>query len=205
MLSAALSTAHTLRSSITLSAELDNSISPERKREIEQQIGTFEGVEKVSMDKTKLNEGKQRYLDSRKGDKRFRLLENEQGMYEGDIFYFTCIGEEAELRPVYELLADDERYTCTLQQEIYRPEYWLEIMPKKATKAEAIQTLKKLWDCDRVVSFGDAVNDIPMFKQVPFSIAMGNAIDELKSIAYFVSKDIDDDGIEYACKYFGLV
>ena len=48
MLSAALSTAHTLRSSITLSAELDNSISPERKREIEQQIGTFEGVEKVS-------------------------------------------------------------------------------------------------------------------------------------------------------------
>lgn len=48
MLSAALSTAHTLRSSITLSAELDNSINPERKREIEQQIGTFEGVEKVS-------------------------------------------------------------------------------------------------------------------------------------------------------------
>ena len=48
MLSAALSTAHTLRSSITLSAELDNSISPERKIEIEQQIGTFEGVEKVS-------------------------------------------------------------------------------------------------------------------------------------------------------------
>lgn len=48
MLSAALSTAHTLRSSITLSAELDNSISPERKREIEQLIGTFEGVEKVS-------------------------------------------------------------------------------------------------------------------------------------------------------------
>lgn len=48
MLSAALSTAHTLRSSITLSAELDNSISLERKREIEQQIGTFEGVEKVS-------------------------------------------------------------------------------------------------------------------------------------------------------------
>lgn len=48
MLSAALSTAHTLRSSITLSAELDNSINPERKREIEQQICTFEGVEKVS-------------------------------------------------------------------------------------------------------------------------------------------------------------
>lgn len=48
MLSAALSTAHTLRSSITLSAELDNSISPERRAEIEQQISTFEGVENIT-------------------------------------------------------------------------------------------------------------------------------------------------------------
>ena len=48
MLSAAITTAHTLRSSITLSAELDNSIGEERRTQIEQQIGTFEGVESVS-------------------------------------------------------------------------------------------------------------------------------------------------------------
>ena len=45
MLSAAIPTAHTLRSSITLSAELDNSIGEERRTQIEQQIGSFEGVE----------------------------------------------------------------------------------------------------------------------------------------------------------------
>lgn len=44
MLSAALTTAHTLRSSITLSAELDNSVSAEHRAEIEQQIAAFEGV-----------------------------------------------------------------------------------------------------------------------------------------------------------------
>ncbi len=44
MLSAALTTAHTLRSSITLSAELDNSVSAEQRAEIEQQIAAFEGV-----------------------------------------------------------------------------------------------------------------------------------------------------------------
>ena len=48
MLSAALTTAHALRSSITLSAELDNSIGEERRTQIEQQIGTFEGVESVT-------------------------------------------------------------------------------------------------------------------------------------------------------------
>lgn len=48
MLSAALTTAHTLRSSITLSAELDNSISAERKTAIEQAIMSLDGVEHVA-------------------------------------------------------------------------------------------------------------------------------------------------------------
>ena len=48
MLTAAITTAHTLRSSITLSAELDNSIGEERRTQIEQQIGLFEGVESVT-------------------------------------------------------------------------------------------------------------------------------------------------------------
>ena len=48
MLSAAITTAHTLRSSITLSAELDNSIGEERRTQIEQQIGSFEGVESIT-------------------------------------------------------------------------------------------------------------------------------------------------------------
>lgn len=47
MLSAALTTAHTLRSSITLSAELDNSVSAEQRAEIEQKIAAFEGVVEI--------------------------------------------------------------------------------------------------------------------------------------------------------------
>lgn len=47
MLTAALSTANALRSSITLSAELNNSVGAERRAEIENQIITFEGVEDV--------------------------------------------------------------------------------------------------------------------------------------------------------------
>lgn len=155
----------------------------------------IEGVEKVSLDRTKLNAGKQRYLDSRRGDKRFRLLECEQGLYEGDIFYFTCIGEETELRPVYERFADNDRYTCTLQQELYGLEYWLEIMPKKATKAEAIRTLKKLWSCDRVVSFGDGVNDIPMFQISDECYAVSNAVKALSKLATDVIGSNEEDGV----------
>lgn len=42
-------------------------------------------------------------------------------------------------------------------------------------------------------------------KKIPYSIAMGNAIEPLKQMAYFVTKDVQEDGIEYACRYLGLI
>lgn len=56
-----------------------------------------------------------------------------------------------------------------------------------------------------VVVFGDQKNDLKMFRDEWASIAMGNAIDELKEKADFVTKNADDDGIEYACKHFGWI
>lgn len=56
---------------------------------------------------------------------------------------------------------------------------------------------------EEVVVFGDGWNDMEMFKQAPLSIAMGNAIDELKAIADFTTKAADENGIEYACRHFG--
>lgn len=56
-----------------------------------------------------------------------------------------------------------------------------------------------------VVVFGDQKNDLKMFRNEWTSIAMGNAIDELKEKADFVTKNADDDGIEYACQHFGWI
>lgn len=47
MLTTALTTAHTLRSSITLSAELDNAISDTQRKSIESEILAIEGVERA--------------------------------------------------------------------------------------------------------------------------------------------------------------
>lgn len=155
----------------------------------------IDGVEKVSHVAGFENEGIRRYLDKRKGDPRFRALPDSKGLYDGDMFYFTCIGEREDLLPVYEIFSGDDRYTCTLQQEIYRPEYWCEILPKKATKANAIQTLKELWNCDRVVSFGDAINDIPMFRISDECYAVSNAVDALKELATGIIESNDEDGV----------
>lgn len=151
--------------------------------------------EKVSWVTDRENDGIRRYLDKRRGDRRLRPLKEPGRLYDGEIFYFTCIGEREELAPVYDIFAGDERYTCTLQQELYRPEYWCEIMPKKATKADAVRKLKELWHCDRVVSFGDAVNDIPMFQVSDECYAVENAVEELKAMADGVIPGNDADGV----------
>lgn len=155
----------------------------------------IDGVEKVSWDTTKENYGIRRYLDKRKHDKRMRPLANSHGLYDGEPFYFTCIGEREELSHAYELFKEDERYTCTFQQELYRPEYWLEIMPKKATKANAIKKLKEMWDCDRIVSFGDAMNDIPMFQISDECYAVSNAAEPLKALATGIIGSNEEDAV----------
>ncbi|MGP1487462.1 MAG: HAD-IIB family hydrolase, partial [Peptostreptococcus stomatis] len=57
-------------------------------------------------------------------------------------------------------------------------------------------------DC---MAFGDGGNDISMLEYVGSGVAMGNANPPVKLIADFVTKDIDDDGIEYALKHFGVL
>jgi len=48
------------------------------------------------------------------------------------------------------------------------------------------------------MAFGDAQNDESMIRAVGYGIAMGNAVDSLKEIAFDVTDDCDSDGIAKA-------
>lgn len=137
-----------------------------------------------------------KYVVDRKDDNRMRGLESIKNLYEGEVFYFTCIGAKDMFEAAYQEITQDERYTCTLQPEPYdKNEYWLEIMPRKASKANAIEKLKEILECDRVVSFGDAINDIPMFQISDECYAMENAVDKLKVMASGIIASNNKDGV----------
>ena len=153
------------------------------------------GVERVSWIPQHENDGIRRYLNNRPGDRRFRAVRDSDSLYQGSVFYYTCIGEKDELQPVYDLFSNDSHFRCTMQQELYRPEYWCEIMPAMASKANAILKLKEMWGCSRVISFGDAVNDIPMFEVSDECYAVENAVDELKAVATGIIGSNDEDGV----------
>ncbi len=155
----------------------------------------IEEIERVSWIPEYENEGIRYYLNNRKGDKRFREVGQTEALYEGEVFYFTCIGEREDLLPIYKALKDHPSYNCVFQKELYREEYWCEIMPKKATKANAIKQLKKLFQYDRVIAFGDAVNDIPMFEIADECYAVASAVPELKKIATDIIGSNEEDGV----------
>ena len=151
--------------------------------------------EKLSWDERYVNEGTAFYLSQRPNDPRLRPVQGDDALYQGDIFYYTCIGTESELNGIYEALKDDKRFHVTFQRELYRFEFWLEIMPIHATKAQAMEHLKQLWGCERTVAFGDAVNDIPMFQAADEAYAVDNAVPELKQYADKIIDDHDQDGV----------
>ena len=151
--------------------------------------------EKVSWVKNKENEGIRNYLKSRKGDKRLRPVSDREEQYCGEIFAFICIGAKEELINAYEVFNSTEEFNCYFQQELYREEYWCEIMPKNATKGNAIIKLKEMLKFDKIITFGDAINDISMFEASDESYAVENAADELKRIATGVIRSNDDNGV----------
>ena len=55
------------------------------------------------------------------------------------------------------------------------------------------------------VAFGDGGNDIPMLRKAGTGVAMGNASDEVKSNADYVTADVSDNGIYKALKDLGII
>lgn len=82
-----------------------------------------------------------------------------------------------------------------------------ELSPKGCSKATGIQLILERLQLPLASSYaiGDSPNDLTMLNYVPNSIAMGNSPPSLYDKVSFVTKNIDDNGIEHALTHFGLI
>lgn len=100
------------------------------------------------------------------------------------------------IKPIYEELRKLEDITCNYYEDIYeRGSYFLEAYSSKASKAKAIETVSRNISHDKVICFGDNINDIPMFHMAEESYAVENAVKDLKDIATGVIGNNDEDGV----------
>ncbi len=58
---------------------------------------------------------------------------------------------------------------------------------------------------DETMAFGDGGNDISIIKQAGIGVAMGNANEEVKAVADYVTTSVDDDGVSNALAHFGII
>lgn len=110
-------------------------------------------------------------------------------------------GEPGELKEVESKLkakfADDV--------DIYLSAPWfLEVMPNGVNKGLGVEKVCADMEIsmDEVMAFGDNYNDIPMLEMAGLGIAMGNAEDEVKNSADYVTDTCDLDGIAKALGKF---
>lgn len=58
---------------------------------------------------------------------------------------------------------------------------------------------------DETMAFGDGGNDISIIKKAGIGVAMGNAGDNLKEVADYITTSVDEDGVMNALVHFGVI
>ncbi|ADU67339.1 sugar-phosphatase [Pantoea sp. At-9b] len=78
--------------------------------------------------------------------------------------------------------------------------YYLEILDPRVNKGYGVKMLAEKLGLQpaEVMTIGDQENDLAMIEYAGTGVAMGNAIDSVKSIAQFITKTNAEDGVAYA-------
>ena len=84
--------------------------------------------------------------------------------------------------------------------------YYLDVTNKDANKGAVVEYLSRHLGvpAHEIATIGDQPNDVLMFKRSGFSIAMGNASDEVKAQAAAVTDSYNDEGFAKAMESFIL-
>lgn len=143
----------------------------------------------------KLNEHQKFVLKGYKNDPRLQFNpENKTMEMNLKIVYF---GDKKTLEPLTVRLKEvfKDAIECKLSPEKYSDGYFLTILHPEGDKAHALHKVMEYMGRDPldVTVFGDSLNDIGMFKLAGTSVAVSNALDEVKAVANIILPHSNDE------------
>lgn len=113
-----------------------------------------------------------------------------------DAILFFGMQPTVENHPAYEALRGIEGINPMIYPDANTPEItMIEAFPKSASKRKGIRHLKEMTGADRVVVFGDNMNDLPMFEEADLAVAVENALPLVKEKADIVIGNHNDDAV----------
>lgn len=109
---------------------------------------------------------------------------------------FCSAEQEAELMP--------RLSNCTSGR--WHPAF-TDITSGEADKGKGLHAMAQYLGLDiaETMAFGDGGNDISIIREASVGVAMGNANEELKVCADFVTSSVDENGIRNALLHFGVI
>jgi len=114
-----------------------------------------------------------------------------------------CINKDDlnEVKKVRQLLEETNKFEISSAEHHY-----CEINSKGVSKGKAVEELAKSLKIDikEVMCIGDGGNDIEMLKRAGISIAMKNGMEDVKSLANYITEDNNNSGVAKAIEKFIL-
>lgn len=131
-----------------------------------------------------------------KYNKPFTKVKSFSSLIDEPMVYFSLMDTKDNLEPIYNVLLDMKQVGYTFYKDNYTEDIWyLEMYSTEASKYNALQYVRNLYEYDKVVCFGDNRNDLPMFKASDLKIAVENAFPELKNEADIIIASNKEDGV----------
>ena len=113
-----------------------------------------------------------------------------------DIIYFTLLDTHDKIQLAHAALSAIPDICLPMYKDNYSPDLWyLEMHSDRATKKNGTIYLREAYGFERVIGFGDNLNDLPMFAACDVKIAVGNANPEVKAAADYICDTNDNDGV----------
>jgi len=148
----------------------------------------------------KLNAYQKEVLRGYKDDPRMQFNPTNRTMERNlKIVYF---GDRETLQPLYEAIRIEfgDHVEAKLSPEKYGGGWFLTLLHPEGDKAHALRKVAEYlgYGTDAMTVFGDSVNDIGMFQQAGTSVAVANALEEVKAHADIVlERNNDEDAVAH--------
>lgn len=124
-----------------------------------------------------------------------KITDYKKSIEGSDIINFIAFDNYNRIKEIADRLKGIQGLTVNYYKDIYEECYFLEAYSLEASKANGIKFLLESGNYNKVICFGDNINDLPMFEVADESYATENAVYEIKKISTAVIGSCDEDGV----------
>ena len=112
------------------------------------------------------------------------------------LVYYSVSDKKEKLNAAFEALSACKELHVEFYRDIYNADYWyMEVCSANASKYNAVQWLRKTYGAEKIIGFGDNLNDLPLFAACEESYAVENANPEVKQCATAVIGSNKENGV----------